>query len=275
MEHDREPTSSTVTPEPEVIEEREIPEEVKPKEITARDAANWAKRVSRLTVSDAPAEAINLNVTGRRVMSPIQGFGKMWQKTYRVSLAGTQISPRDVITTWKENFQSFWPDRNLFYRPLTGIAPGEVALLNLSMPGRLKLSTGVFVLYADEESFTLMTPQGHMFAGWITFSAYEKDGTTIAQAHVLMRANDPLYETGLVFGGHRREDGFWQQTLRSLAAHLGSRDADVETEVVCVDKKRQWSKASNVWHNAAIRSGVYAAGAPLRAVARPFKRPKA
>ena len=36
----------------------------------------------------------------------------------------------------------------------------------------MKLSTGVMVLYADEESFTLMTPQGHMFAGWITFSAH-------------------------------------------------------------------------------------------------------
>ena len=46
------------------------------------------------------------------------------------------------------------------------------------MPGGLKLSTGVLVLYADDESFTLMTPQGHMFAGWITFSAFVSDGVT-------------------------------------------------------------------------------------------------
>ena len=46
-----------------------------------------------------------------------------------------------------------------------------MALLDLAIGGGVKLSTGVFVLYADEESFTLMTPQGHMFAGWITFSA--------------------------------------------------------------------------------------------------------
>ena len=37
----------------------------------------------------------------------------------------------------------------------------------MTLPGKMKLSTGVMVLYADEESFTLMTPQGHMFAGWI------------------------------------------------------------------------------------------------------------
>ena len=55
----------------------------------------------------------------------------------------------------------------------------------------MKLSTGVMVLYADEESFTLMTPQGHMFAGWITFSAAEEDGATVAQAQVLMRAQRP------------------------------------------------------------------------------------
>ena len=260
------------TPAPEVIEEQEIPEEVKPKDVPARDAANWAKQVSRLSVSDAPEDAINLNVTGRRVMSPIQGFGKMWQKTYRVKLAGDAVTPAEVITTWKQNFQTFWPDRNRFYGPLTGIAPGEVALLNLAMPGRLKLSTGVFVLYADDESFTLMTPQGHMFAGWITFSAFEQDGATIAQAQVLMRANDPIYETGLAFGGHAKEDRFWEHTLRALASHLGTDGAEVETQVLCVDKKRQWSKASNVWHNAAIRSGVYALGTPFRAVAKPFKR---
>src|SRR3712207_5375731 len=136
-----------------------------------RDAASWAKQVTKLKVGEVPVEAINRNVDGRRVMSPIQGFGKMWQKTYRVALTGAEVTPAQVISEWKENFASFWPERNLFYGPLTGIEPGEVAVLNLTMPGRLKLSTGVFVLYADEESFTFMTPQGHMFAGWITFSA--------------------------------------------------------------------------------------------------------
>ena len=38
-------------------------------------------------------------------------------------------------------------------------------MLDLGMPGGMKLSTGVLVMYADDESFTLMTPQGHMFAG--------------------------------------------------------------------------------------------------------------
>ena len=89
----------------------------------------------------------------------------MWQKTMRVELTGADVALAEVIKTWKAEFQRFWPPRNWFYAPLEGIAPGEVALLNLGLPGRMKLSTGVLVLYADDESFTLMTPEGHMLAG--------------------------------------------------------------------------------------------------------------
>ena len=238
----------------------------------SRDAAYWAKAVSTLKVGELPPEAINRNVEGRRVMSPIQGFGKMWQKTYKVSLKGAKATPQEVIAAWKENFPRFWPKRNLFYGPLTGIAPGEVAVLSLSMPGRLKLSTGVLVLYADDESFTLMTPEGHMFAGWITFSSHEEGDATVAQAQVLMRSNDPIYEMGLTMGGHRKENKFWEHTLKSVAAHFGVKDADVETQLLCVDKKRQWNKAKNVTKNSAIRSGFYATGAPFTALAKPFRR---
>jgi hypothetical protein len=239
-----------------------------------RDAANWAKQVDKLKVGEVPPEAINKNVEGRRVMSPIQGFGKMWQKTYRVSLSGADVTPAEVIKEWKENFGSFWPERNWFFGPLTGIEPGEVAVLNLTVPGRLKLSTGVLVLYADEESFTFMTPQGHTFSGWITFSAQHEDGVTTAQAHILMRAHDPISEVGLALGGHRMENRFWESTLQALARHFGV-EGKVETNVACVDRRRQWAKAGNVWHSAAIRSGIHAATTPARAVARPFRRSSA
>src|SRR5919202_5658969 len=237
----------------------------------ARDATSWAKSVSKLKVSEVPEGAVNLNVEGRRLTSPIQGFGKMWQKTYQVRLPSERVSAAEVISTWKERFPEFWPEGNRFYSPLTGIEPGEVALLNMTLPGRMKLSTGVMVLYADEESFTLMTPQGHMFAGWITFSATEVEGETVAQAQVLMRASDPIFEMGLTMGGHEQEDRFWQHTLTQLAGRF-DQEAEVDTQVVCVDKKRQWSKWRNVWHSSAIRSTLYTLGAPGRAVRRLFTR---
>jgi hypothetical protein len=240
----------------------------------ARDATSWATSVSRLHVADVPEGAVTINVDGRWLASPIQGFGKMWQKTYQVRLPAERVSPTDLIATWKERFPDFWPDGNRFYAPLTGIAPGEVALLNMTLPGRMKLSTGVMVLYVDAESFTLMTPQGHMFAGWITFSATERDGDTVAQAQVLMRASDPIYELGLALGGHRQEDRFWQHTLSRLAAHF-EHDAAVDTRVVCVDRKRQWSRWCNVWQSAAIRSTLYGLGAPVRLITHPLRRNRA
>jgi len=230
---------------------------------TPRDARSWANPVTQLQVGDVPEGATNINVAGRRLTSPIQGFGKMWQKTYKVRLPSAVVSPADLIATWKLRFPEFWPKGNRFYGPLTGIAPGDVALLSMKLPGGMKLSTGVMVLFADEESFTLMTPQGHMFAGWITFSAAQVGDDTVAQAQVLMRASDPIYEIGLTFGGHRQEDLFWHATLTRLAAHFGH-DGAVETSVVCVDRRRQWSRWRNVWQSAAIRTTVHTVAAPGR-----------
>ena len=225
-----------------------------------RDDGAWAQPVQTLTGADG-----HINVSGRRPTAPIHGFGKMWQKTYRVELHGADVSPEEVIATWKEHFPEFWPAKCSFFAPLAGIAPGEVAALDLGMPGGLRLSTGVLVLFADAESFTLMTPQGHMFAGWITFSSFVENAETVAQAQVLMRASDPLYELGMMFGGHREEDRHWVHTLRSLADRFGAQDAEVSVETICVDKRREWSRVSNVWHNAGIRSALHTLGRPTRA----------
>lgn len=223
---------------------------------TRRSEGSWARPVSTLTVTEVPEGAANL-VDGKRLLSPVQGFGKMWQKTYRVSLDGVATTPEAVISAWRDDFPSFWPRGNDFYPPLTGLEPGEVALIKAAGPGGLKFKTGVMVLYSDDVSFTLMTPEGHMFAGWITFSSHEADGATVAQAQVLMRAQDPLSEMGLAMGGHRMENRFWEQTLRNLAAHLGKEDAEVSTHVTCVDRRRQWSRAKNVRHSVAIRSTLH------------------
>ena len=125
----------------------------------------------------------------------------------------------------------------------------------------MKLSTGV--MYADDESFTFMTPEGHMLAGWITFSAFELLGDTIIQIQELVRSQDPLTEVGLAMFGHRQQEAFWQQTLCNVAKRFGV-EGDPETQVVCVDRRRQWKRAGNIRHSATVRSGLYAAGAPLR-----------
>ncbi len=229
----------------------------------ARDDANWARPVPALAEPVAPPEAINLNVKGRRVVGPLQGFGQLWQKTYRVRLDGCDVTPSELIAEWKAEFPRFWPGGNHFYAPLTGITPGEVALLSLALPGGMPMSTGMMVAYADDLSFTLMTPQGHMESGWITFSAYEENGRTVAQVQSIARANDPLYELGFILFAHGIQERFWHQTLYALAAHYGLVGA-VTMQKTCVDAGWQWSEARNLWQNAALRTTAYRTTAPWR-----------
>jgi hypothetical protein len=203
----------------------------------------------------------------------VEGFGRLWRKTYRVALTGSTASPSDVIRAWKEHFSEFWPDGNEF-RARRGIRPGQVALVDISL-GPAELSSGVLVVDSRETSFTLMTPKGHFFTGLITFTAYTEAAHTVAQAEVLMRAADPFYELGLTLGGHIRENWFWKQTLARLAHHFGVTEPEIEQHAVCVDKHRQWSRAGNLRHNKPIRATLQKASAPFRWAAartRPLAR---
>jgi hypothetical protein len=224
------------------------------------DAAYWTQHISTLEVPRTPTGALNLNVDGRHVLSPLQGFGQLWQKTFRIQLKGQSVTASEVIKTWKENFSTFWPTWDHFYAASTGIYPGEVVLINMLIPGDLPIglpiSTGVLVLCADEQSFTFLTPQGHVFAGWITFCAYEEEGVTLAQIQMLLRASDPLYELGFRLGANKSENLFWKYTLTALAAHFGVHEP-IQTHLVCVDPKVQWSQFWNIWQNAAIRTLLY------------------
>ena len=228
-----------------------------------RDTANWARRADGLKVGELPSEAINLNVDGRQVVGPLQGFGQLWQKTYHVRLADCTATPQTVIAAWKANFPDFQPAHNRFYPSIAGVVPGEVVLINASLQG-MPVQTGVMVLYADELSFTLMTPQGHPESGWVTFSAWEEEGSTVAQVQSMARANDPLYELGFALGGAAAQEAIWHHVLISLASHHGVTGQSVHVEKQCVDGRLQWGQARNIWQNAAIRSLLYALMRPFR-----------
>jgi len=140
-----------------------------------------------------------------------------------VRLEGAETTPEQVISTWKSEFGRFWPKGNSFYGPITGIAPGEVALLNLAAPGGQTLSTGVLVIYADDESFTFMTPKGTCSQPGSPSAPSSTTSRLFVQIEVLLRANDPLYEVSMAFFGHRQENAFWMATLHNLAARFERR----------------------------------------------------
>lgn len=207
---------------------------------TRRD--QWAANVDQLHVTD---DRDARGVEGRRLTSPIHGFGKMWQKTYRATLPGLSLTPAELVEVWKAHYASFWPDGNDFIGSAQGLRPGEVGVILGKLPGGPRVSTGVLVLYADDVSWAFMTPEGHPFAGMITFSAEQSDDGPVAQIQLLIRAHDPLVELAMPIVGHRQEDRLWQQSLRNLAAHFGV-EVEPTTTAVCVDRKRQWRRFGNI-----------------------------
>ena len=219
------------------------------------DLSFWAKPVARLGAPEMPPQAINLNMQGRRLVGPVDGFGQLWQKTYRLMIDKPGLTPQKIIKVLKQNLPAFQPSYNRFYPSPTGIAPGEVMAIDSSTPGG-PIFTGVLVLYADDVSFTFMTPQGHPESGWVTFSAFEENGKIIAQIMGLARANDFIYEAAFRALGSKMQVNIWKHVLISLAGYLEI-PADVTVEPVCIDKHLQWSQAGNVWYNAQIRTIFY------------------
>ena len=241
---------------------------------SGNDVANgsaWAKPTHHVTVSGAPKEAMNINVEGRHLVSPLQGFGQMWQKTFRIQLTGVEKTPAEVMAAWKANFQKFQPPENKFYPTMSGIKPGEAILIEgkvpplPGMPSIMPVATGVMVLYADDESFTVMNPEGHPLSGWNTFSVFEDEGVLFAQVQEQSRPSDPLYELFFRFlGSSEQQDKIWLHVLKSLADYYGVRSEEVKVEKVLMDPSVQWSEAKNITKSAAIRTAFYVIGTPIR-----------
>jgi hypothetical protein len=220
-----------------------------------RSNANSGKEVDPGRDSEILAEADELDLGDQRAFGPEEGFGRLWRKIHRIRLTGSSASPERVISDWKAHFGEFWPGDNRFFGAITALQPGELAVISLEMPATVTLSSGVILTESHPRGFTLVTPKGHMLAGCLQFSADADAGLTTANVDMRIRAADPLFEIGMVLFGHRRENRFWEQTLRNLAAwyHVSG---ELQTRVICEDRTYQWSRARNILHNGAIRNGL-------------------
>ena len=58
------------------------------------DTSHWAKPVSALTLATRIKGARNLNVGGRRAVGPVNGFGQLWQKIFRLYIKGSTVCAR-------------------------------------------------------------------------------------------------------------------------------------------------------------------------------------
>jgi len=228
-----------------------------------KDDAYWALPMEHLLVPQMPAEAISLNVNGRKTSGPQQGFGQLWEKTYRIDLTDAGLAPAQIIETVKKHFPLLQPEENRFYPSVNGIKPGEIVLINARTPGGM-VATGVRVLYEGDTTFTFITPQGHPEAGWVTFKAFEESGHTIMQIRGLARASDPVYELAFRIAGSSLQQQIWTHMLQSLAKHITS-SGKVAVNKQCLDESLQWWRFFNVLQNAQILSIFYM-------ITHPFKK---
>jgi len=217
----------------------------------------WARSVERLSMGFIPDEAMDINVQGRETTGPVRGFGRLWDKRYRLRIEDAAPDPREIVSLWKEEFPDFWPAGNRFF-PSGGspISPGTLAVLNLRLPGGLVVATGLMVIYVADSSFSFISIGGHVIAGWITFSSFRKGDATIVQVHPMFRPSDPLMEFSFRIGAGGEEDRLWHATLGNLAARLGVRGA-VEQRDRLVDGRFQWGEAGNILFNAPVLSSFY------------------
>jgi hypothetical protein len=240
----------------------------------------WAQPVDTLDAGDAPEGLTAINIQGRRAIGALQGFGQLWKKTYKVRLTGVKHSTMEVMQVWKENFALFQPPGNRFYLPSDGVTPGKIMWIDSPLPvappfydkpGIVPMTSGVVILYADDESFSVMTPEGFPVSGWNNFSVFEEDGSLVAQVQSFERASDPIYEFGFRFmGGAARQEFIWTNVLTRLAEHLGVK-SQVTMARECLDASIQWAYTGRVLQNAGVRTTLYKAAAPIRWVLSLFR----
>ena len=113
------------------------------------------------STSDTTSRGSASTSTSRASASPAPpaASGRCGRRPTRSSSPGRASTPSRSIKAWKENFPDFWPKGGQFYGPMTGVVSRRRRGAEPQVGGGAKLSTGMLVLYADDKSFSFMTPK--------------------------------------------------------------------------------------------------------------------
>ena len=148
-----------------------------------RDQESWARPVDRLTTTATDHRPGHRDRPAR--LGPRPGLRPdVAEDVRRPGPGGRALARRPSSPTGRTRFPTFWPKGSTFYAPLAGITPGRGRPARGPARPRLARSRcppACMVIYADRESFTFMTPEGHALPAWITFSAYRDGDETVAQ----------------------------------------------------------------------------------------------
>ncbi|HET7694153.1 MAG TPA: DUF1990 family protein [Vicinamibacterales bacterium] len=160
-----------------------------------------------------------------------RGAGPLLQRDYWAVLAGSPLSPVELIAKVKERFCVLPPASLVGFTAEQGIARG--ARLDIVItPGQ---RCAVTVIHEDEQSLTLGTLAGHPEAGRITFGAYRNPAADVI-FHIRSRARSTttLKRIGFLAIGDAMQTNTWTDFIRNVAALAGASiagaiHADTET----------------------------------------------
>ncbi len=198
------------------------------------------------------------------------GFGPMVQRIFELPLLddlgkALPVTARDAVSIWKDEFPTFWMKGNRFYKPFSGIKPGEVGLIKLATAGEAALvSTGIYIIHSDETSFIFRTLLGHPLSGTVAFSAQSERGLTSLRIKVRVRTSDPLYEFGRLLGVGKVEEYFWLHSIQAVGLRLGAESGMVHISNTILEPRLIWRNFGNIRWNAGLRSATQLALHPLR-----------
>ena len=188
---------------------------------------------------------------------PSRASGSCGRRPTGCALDGVESTPRRWSRPGGANFPAYWPKGNDFYPSLTGVEPGEVALIKLGGPAGMKSQDGRDgallrrrVLHADDAARATCSPAGSRSRRTTRRRDSRPDAGADARAGSARR--------------DRPDDGRPRQGEQVLGADTGEPRAQPRRSRrrgarrwCCVDRKRQWSRAANVRHSVAIRSTLH------------------
>lgn len=215
----------------------------------------WSESLGEVTEEELPPGCEGLNVLGRAIQGPMDGCGKLVLKRYRVLLPGVGESAIEITAVLRKRLTEFWPEGNSIVFGPDGIVPGAVGVIDLTLPGRMPLRTGVRVIHSAPESFTFATLQGHMASGYIDFSVRDGEEGPVVEIASLARTGDPFFNIGFHLFGHVQQERFWQGTISRVAVALGVNPV-VEGSQEYLDQSSGSCPISNIGRNAAASTSI-------------------
>ena len=142
------------------------------------------------TAADLPESRDADHGLGERGQGIEAGAGPMLHRRYEVRIAGSALSPGQLIDAVAANLNRVTPEMAVFHKTHGGDALCEGDEFVVRMPG--PWDGPVRVIRRDRASFRLATLRGHLEAGQIEFSA-ARDGDAVRfQIESWARAGDRL-----------------------------------------------------------------------------------